>query len=95
MFAANIVLQAGVVIRPGTLSLSEAGIEAVAWWYRTTTPWALIDRVFRPWHRVGVSVQLRDKPFPQTYSGYTANSGEIEAGINAWLHPGATAQVFD
>jgi hypothetical protein len=95
MLVANVFLQAGVAIRPGVLVLSEAGIHQTAWWYRTILPWSRVDRVFRPWHRVGVYVQLRDRPFPTLFSGYTATAGEIETGMKAWLHPLATAQVFE
>lgn len=95
MLVANFFLQAGVAIRPGVLALSEAGIEQTAWWYRNVWPWSRVDQVLRPWHRIGVYVQLSDRPLPRLLSGYTATAGEIATEMRAWLQPVATAQVFD
>jgi len=95
LLALNVGLMAWVIIKPGSLQLSEAGIEIAVWWTRRSLPWSQIDQVFKRPIPPGLLIQMRDRPLPVQLSGYTATASQLEAAIKARLRPEATAQVFD
>ena len=94
ILALNVVLMAWVVVNPGSLRLSEAGLEWTAWWVRRSLPWSTIDNVFKG-PIAGVFVQARDRPFPVGLSSYAVSAEELEKAINAWRRPEATANLFE